>query len=233
MVLRYQKCAIESNSNATTAEPIVAPERFLLRCCIDVCGLVASDGQTIQNIRMMQEPKQAVIALLPLLPIAPGDYLPSGATEEQLISFQQRMGIIGPTQLLEWLSICNGPCVARGGVYGIRRDRQFLDIETRLASLPSWCGNNFIPVAGDGCGSEYVLSVTPVDGLHPVFFVDHEDDGVLEEPSYAVASSLWHFLRFLFREELGDEGWPFDSHKVLNEDAEILKVENRLLAWNR
>ena len=191
----------------------------------------------MQNIRMMQEPKQAVIALLPLLPIAPDDCLPSGATDEQLISFQQRIGIIVPPQLLEWLSICNGPCVARGGVYGIgrgvRRDPKFLDIESRLASLPSWCGNNFIPVAGDGCGSEYVLSVTPVAGINPVFFVDHEDDGVLEEPSYAVASSLWHFLHFLFREELGDEGWPFDSHKVLNEDPEILKVENRILAWNR
>ncbi len=190
-------------------------------------------GEQCKIWRMIQKPKQAVIALLPLLPLAPKDRLPLGATPEQIDAFQRRIGINLPTQLLEWLSICNGPCIARGGVYGIRRDREFLDIESRLSSLPSWCGNNFLPVAGDGCGSEYVLSVTPVAGLNPVFFVDHEDEGVLEEPSYAVASSLWHFLHFLFREELGDEEWPFDSHKVLSVDPEILKVENRLLAWNR
>lgn len=180
----------------------------------------------------MQNPKQAVIALLPLLSLAPEDSLPVGATPEQLTSFQQRVGVPLPTQLTEWLSICNGPCVGQGGVYGIRPERPSLDIESCLASLPAWCRSKFIPVAGDGCGSSYVLSVTPFEGLNPVFFVDHEDQWELEEPSYAVASSLWHFLHFLFRKELGDKGWPFESQKVLKEDPDLFKVEKRLLAWN-
>ncbi len=181
----------------------------------------------------MQGPKQAVINLLPLLRLAPEDRLPPGATPEQIDSFQQRTGIALPSQLREWLSLCNGPRVARGGIYGIRADCQSLDIESHLATLPIWCGNNFVPVAGDGCGSNYVLTVSPTKGLNPVYFIDHEDEGMPEEPSYAVASNLWQFIRFLLREELGDTGWPFDSHKMLKQDPELLKLEKRLLAWNR
>lgn len=182
---------------------------------------------------MTQDPKQIVMTLLPSLPLAPGDRLPPGAAPEQIDAFQQRTGLTLPAQLREWLSHCNGPCVARGGVYGIRPDSPFLDIETHRASLPLWCGSGFIPVAGDGCGSHYVLALATLDGLNPVYFIDHEDDAVLEEPSYAVASGLWQFLHFLFRAELGDRGWPFDRKKVLQQDPHIARVDNRLLAWNR
>jgi cell wall assembly regulator SMI1 len=199
----------------------------LIKCCVDARSTdVIEEG-------IMQDVKQDVINLLPLLRLEPKDHLPSGAAPQDIDLLQQRIGVTLPAQLVEWLSICNGPCVAEGGVYGIRPDRKFLDMETRLESLPVWCGRNFIPVAGDGCGSHYVLAITPTNGLNPVYFVDHEDEGVLDEPSYVVASDLWHFLHFLFQAELGAEGWPFDRTKVLQEDPELIKVEDRLLPWSK
>ncbi|RYG57892.1 SMI1/KNR4 family protein [bacterium] len=180
----------------------------------------------------MQDLQQSVIGLLPLLPSAPGDRLPAGASPQQIAEFQQRVGVILPESLTEWLSVCNGPMVGPGGIFGVRPDLPFLDIENRWASLPAWCHRRHIPVASDGCGSNYLLGLASVDGLHPVFFLDHEDEGVTEEPSFVVASNLWHFLRFLLSKELGEKGWPFNEEMVLGADPQLAKLEAWHLPWH-
>jgi hypothetical protein len=175
-------------------------------------------------------PRHDAIALLPLLPLAPDDVIPLGATLEQIELLQQRIGMPLPFQFQQWLSACNGPLVAQG-VYGIRPDFPALDVENHMLLLPDWCSGRFIPVAGDGCGNHYILAVESIKSLYPVYFVDHEDEGLLEEPSYVVASGLWHFLLFLFQKELGHKGWPFEKAKVVQQDSELKKLDPRLLPW--
>ncbi len=144
---------------------------------------------------------QEALRLLPLVPISPEDKLPEGATAQQLRDFEQRTQFRVPHQIEDWLLFCNGPNVAEGGVYGIRPDRPFLDIESHLAYEPEWRKNKWLPVAGDGCGNYYVAVLDPDDLTScPIFFVDHEVD--YDELNHQIASDFWTFLHWLFRREL-------------------------------
>ena len=74
-----------------------------------------------------------------------------------------------------------------------------------------WRDRGWLPVAGDGCGNQYVL-------------VSH---GI----AYVVASDLWTFLRFLLLRETGDGRWPFDRRAVIAADPELagLPIELKVM----
>jgi hypothetical protein len=89
-----------------------------------------------------------------------------------------------------------------------------------------------LPLGTDGCGDYYVLALgSGQDSLRPVFFVDPHGEGGYGVPAYAVASGLWPFLRFLFRRELGERGWPFEARAVLARDPDLAKVQEAPLPW--
>lgn len=149
----------------------------------------------------MKDMKQEALSLLLLLRLAPEDALPKGATAQQLCDFEQRTNLRLPCQVEDWLTLCNGPCVAEGGVFGVRPDCSFLDIESYLQEHPTWQKNNWLPVAGDGCGNYYVVVVDAQDlNGCPVFFIDHEVDNT--ELNHQIAPDFWTFLNWLFRREL-------------------------------
>ena len=126
-----------------------------------------------------------------------------------------------PPALRDWWRFTNGPCIGPGGMYGIRPQREELDVEGVYPYHPEWRLRNWVPIAGDGCGNDYVLAADGSLGPSlPVFFYEHEQsDPVRVE--YVVASGLWPFLRFLLRYEMGERGWPFNQTTVLAIDPEI------------
>ena len=158
----------------------------------------------------MSDAKNEALKLLPFLSLAPEDTLPKGATLQQLDDFEARTSLRLPHQIKDCLLLCNGPCVAEGGVYGIRADRPFLDIETYLNDCPEWLKNKWLPVAGDSCGNTYVavLNSGNLDSC-PVFFIDHETDG--NTLSHQIAPDFWTFLVWLFRRDLNQK-----QHRVLD-----------------
>ena len=93
-----------------------------------------------------------------------------------------------------------------------------------------WKSKKWIPIAGDGCGNYYLLATSHEYGRgRPVFFVDtHEDPN---EPSYLVASDLWHFMSFLLRKELGESAWPFRKEFVVEEDPAIESYHGLRYPW--
>jgi hypothetical protein len=98
--------------------------------------------------------------------------------------------------------------------------------------LPEFKRNNWLPLGTDGCGDYYVLALSSEqEPLRPVYFIDPYQDGGYEVPTYAVASGLWLFLRFLFRKELGDHTWPFESQSVLVSDPLLSQVRGAPLPW--
>lgn len=107
----------------------------------------------------------------------------------------------------------------------MRADHAFIDIEARLALYPEWKAKSWIPVAGDGCGNYYLLLP---DGC--VIFLDTQCDA--SHGRYVVGSSLAHFLVFLFEEELGATGWPFNANYVLQRDPKIEACQCAPMPWH-
>lgn len=149
---------------------------------------------------------------------------PVGASDREIEEFQDRNALVLPESLREWLKICNGACVGPGGVYGLRADFRLIDIDTIFGLYPEWEVKKWIPVAGDGCGNHYLL--LPDES---VCFFDTQCDPA--KAMYLVGSSLSHFLVFLFRRELGEGGWPFDSMYVLTHDPEISRCGAAPKPW--
>jgi hypothetical protein len=173
-----------------------------------------------------------VVRLAAEVPGPPGEPLPPGVTDADIESFAQRTGLLVPPELQEWLRFTNGPCIGPGGVYGIRPLREHLDMERALEFLPEFRANRWLPLATDGCGDYYVLALgRQKHSPRPVFFVDPYQEGGYGVPTYAVASELWPFLRFLFRRELGERGWPFDPAVVLAADSALAGVTGAPLPW--
>jgi hypothetical protein len=116
--------------------------------------------------------------LVAAVPAPPGESLPRGASDEDIRGFSIRTGVSVPSVLGEWLKFTNAPCVGPGGMYGICPERKHQDIEGVYLDHPEWQSRNWIPIAGDGCGNEYVLAAEGGLGAsNPVFFFEHEQSG--------------------------------------------------------
>jgi hypothetical protein len=117
-------------------------------------------------------------------------------------------------------------------VFGIRTSREREDIEHVFGFLPEFRDLGWLPLGTDGCGCYYVLATRSVDlPLRPVYFIDPYQDGGYGMPTYAVASGLWPFLRFLFQSELSDRTWPFDRAVVLAADPALAEIRSAPLPW--
>jgi cell wall assembly regulator SMI1 len=152
--------------------------------------------------------------------------------ENSITDFQARVGIPLPLELRDWLSLVNGAPLGPGGFFGIGTSRRSLDMESYLNEYPEWVKKNWLPIAGDGTGNYYVLSVSPDrqgQGSYVLYVDTHEDP---TKPAYVVASGLWHFFRFLLRNELGVEGWPFSREKVIEDDPAIMLIEDVPHPWD-
>jgi hypothetical protein len=154
----------------------------------------------------------------------------AGTTTVEIEKFARRNSIHVPEELQDWLLFCNGALLGPGGLYGLRPSDSFLDIEARWALHGSWKEKGWLPVAGDGCGNEYVLLLNTPDSVdHPVLFIDTSANP--ETPAYVVASGLWLFLKFLFLDELKLTHWPFDKEEVLAADPKLADYRVYPLPW--
>ena len=173
-----------------------------------------------------------VLTMLPGVAREPGTDLPPGAEAWEIDAAEARLGLPFPPELVAWLRVCNGPNIGEGGIYGVSHRPVRSQIEIHHAYLPGWCRGGYLPVAGDGCGGDYVIATRPTaGGLFPVSFVDHEDHD-LGRPSYLVASGWWRFLWFLFRHDRGDRGWPCRRAYVLEHDPALAGVESARFCWD-
>src|SRR5205809_580390 len=86
---------------------------------------------------------------------------------------EQIIGITFPSDLRDWLLICNGSTIGPGGVFGVGRCPKSLRIAERFLSEFGWGQHGWIPIADDGCGDTYVIdaSITVTRG-NPVYFID-------------------------------------------------------------
>lgn len=169
-----------------------------------------------------------VISLAQIVPREPGLELPRGATDGRIASFTLFEGVTIPPEVRDWLLFTNGPNIGPSCIFGLK------DLKEIYGSLPEWKKKLWLPITTDGCGDYYVLALDSEDlPLRPVYFIDPYTSGY-DEPTYAVASGFWQFLRFLFRAELEeDTGWPFDKAHVLASDPELAGVRSARLPWSK
>ncbi|WP_435020921.1 SMI1/KNR4 family protein [Tundrisphaera sp. TA3] len=166
-----------------------------------------------------------VIRLAGIVPREPGTSLPHGARYGQIAAFSLLHGVEIPPEVESWLLFTDGPRIGFGGVYGLRDFKETYEIH------PGFKERNWLPLGTDGCGDYYVLALDSIDKpLRPVYFIDPYASGY-DTPTYAVASGFWQFLRFMFRHELGERGWPFDRAYVLAADPEFAGVRSAPLPW--
>jgi hypothetical protein len=175
---------------------------------------------------------EEVIQLAAQVPAPPGEPLPPGLLDADIDAFRIRTGLSIPPELREWLRFTNGPCIGPGGIFGVKPLRTDQDMEGVYEYLPEFKRNQWLPIATDGCGDYYVLALaSEPEPLRPVYFIDPYQVGGYSRPTYVVASELWLFFRFLFRKELGQRGWPFDSQSVLLSDPGLAQVRGAPLPW--
>lgn len=174
--------------------------------------------------------QQRIRELLRLVPGPPGEPIPAGIGDIEFADFQRRTGLELPEDVKSFLRITNGPCVGPGGLYGIRPIRSNLAINSVLSGRPEWEKRKWIPIAGDGCGNQYLLATAQEFGPgFPVFFVD-----VIREPNlptYIVGSEIGRFLIFLLERELGEKRWPFNKEYVTQNDPAIVRFSGLPLPW--
>lgn len=169
--------------------------------------------------------QEEVLRLAEVVPREPGTLLPPGATDVEIDLIVTLHGVRIPPEVRDWLRFTNGPKIGFGGINGLedfcRVYRYRTTFKERL----------WLPLGTDGCGCDYVLALESEDKpLRPVYFVDPYSSG-LDTPTYAVASGFWPFLRFMFRHELGERGWPFDAAFVLASDPDLARVKGAPLPW--
>jgi hypothetical protein len=173
------------------------------------------------------EVRQDVIHLLRTVQRAPDQPFPGGVSDTELADLQNRLGATILPSLADWLRVSKGEAIGPGGVYGARPDRSSLDIAAQFSVRPNWQAQGWLPVAGDGCGSTYVL-VTRGELAGSVGFVDAVRP---DEIDYIAATHLWLFVRFLLLADAGDRRWPFNERAVLNLDPAMAGVPAELLPW--
>ncbi len=162
-----------------------------------------------------------------------------GLTAEEITAICEKSKTSLPPSVAEWWTYCNGVDLFSAELYGIGGGWSEFTAH--------WKERDWTPIAGDGCGSNYlVVKVETRDGLlYPVVFADHEHS-VIEENgenqlcnqiSYIVASDLPHFLEAVFLNELHDREhpdrdddeylnfwWPFDKDRIREFDPNIEKA---------
>ena len=116
--------------------------------------------------------------------------MPAGAPDAEIAEFEAMVGIKFPVKYRAWLAACNGPCVGPGGTVSVGNARTSQDLAALLTLHPSWREKGWLPVAGDGCGSYYVVVTRGEFGEgEPVVFIDvNKDDS---EPAYILASGSY------------------------------------------
>lgn len=167
--------------------------------------------------------------LLILLPADPMSHGPKGAERSVIENAESRLGISFPQQLRDWLGVCNGALLGPGGLYGVGCEIDEIDIIVLFQQNDFWKQNYLLPIAGDGCGNDYAI-LTCVDSS-PVVFIEHSAVN-RERPQYVVGSDVFHFLRNLFRRELGISRWPFNRTEVLLSDPKIQSFKGIPLPWD-
>jgi hypothetical protein len=178
-----------------------------------------------------------------------GERLPPGASDEDIAAFEVRTGLQVPQELRELLRWSNGPPVGPSGIYRLDPRDCHGGIELHYEFHPGWRKRGWIPIAGDGCGDNYLLdtsvvvghdprqltlpTLTPLAaGTHPVYFKDHETDSEAL-PEYVVASGLWTFLHFWLLRDRRGHTWPFDRKCVLAEDPALTAYQGDVpLPWD-
>lgn len=154
-----------------------------------------------------------------------------GATDAQIVACETRLGISFPGELQRWLRLCNGSRAEPGGFCGVAVALDLPDLEAVLAIHPQWLAQQWIPVAADGIGNQYVvIASSSTSQGHSVLFIDHEQG---YRPAYVAASNLWSFLRLLLMNELEmlDWQWPFDRAETLREDPALAECRIAPLPW--
>ena len=160
----------------------------------------------------------------------PHDYeFPSGASGQELDEFEVRTGLRITSQLREWLATVNGAMVGPGGLFGVRPVRDVLSIEYYLKIYPEWCQDGWLPIASDGLGNFWIVAVGPDGSGGWVAFVNTHNDP--DSIDYYVASTVFRFLDFILRSELGERGWPESRDYVLERDPDLQRVPESLTAW--
>jgi len=159
-----------------------------------------------------------------------GEELPLGCTDTEIDDFETRTEIHVPEELRIWLRTSNGPEAGQGGLFGIRPQNPFLDIEGILTFCNGWRENKWIPIASDGCGDYYIIPTLNEFGSgYPVLFMDLHDS--IDHPAYIVASDIGHFLVFYLEQDLGASDWPFAKDVVTSRDPAIVKFHGVALPW--
>jgi hypothetical protein len=174
--------------------------------------------------------KDEVLELLGRVPRPPDVESCPRATPKELEDFAVWLGARMPDELREWLRSCNGAPLGPGGVLGVGSAPKSLNILEVMSVVPEWRESRLIPIAGDGNGNYFVLAADSCEVRRGVYFIDTSE--TFAHPAYVVASGLWHFLRFLFWDELGETRWPFDRDYVVAHDPKIEALESDLLPWN-
>ncbi|MEV0794773.1 SMI1/KNR4 family protein [Kribbella sp. NPDC050459] len=149
-----------------------------------------------------------------------------GATDDELVQLEVDLGTPFPAELLEWLRACRGTTAGPGGLYGVGKDPECLDIAYILDGFPAWRAKGWIPVAGDGNGNYFVL--TSESNGNPVGFVEPMETE--EEIQFYVASNLFIFLREILANEVARTGWPFDAAYISGVDPDLLSLSP--LPWS-
>jgi hypothetical protein len=181
----------------------------------------------------IEEIKSAIPQLLQRAPKPPEEipeYEPGPATLDDIGKFEAEKGIFLSRDVIEWLRTTNGIFRGPGKLYGVS-GWMAIGMEGAFASHPEWRTMKWFPLAGDGCGNDYVsYPCDRFEDRRPVCFVD-----VIKNPNridYIVASSVWHFIYFLLNRELGDKRWPFRRDYVLAQDPNIQEFTELPMPWD-
>ena len=132
---------------------------------------------------------QGLLTQVPRPPDAPAA---GGADDAEIADLARRLGQPLPPALVAWLRLCRGDVIGPGGIFGARPDQPFIDMKHRRSYHREFFDRGWLPVAGDGCGNDYVL-ITHGPLAGKVAFIETITDP--DRIDYLVASDLWHFPR--------------------------------------